>query len=372
MVDLSETQAKGIERGERMDIGLHDAEQEHMKHKTFPNYALMKISAYHKSRGDRVEWWTPLIASYDRVYSSKVFDFTPENPYLPEGTIKGGTGYPDIPISQTLPPEIDAAFPDYSIYPACDYAIGYITRGCPNHCRWCIVPQKEGGIRPYRHWEELVRPDSNRLVLMDNNILACEYGIAELERLTGSGYAIDLNQGMDARLVTQDVARILAGLHWIRFIRFSCDQISQLDAVFNAAALLEEYGVKPYRLFIYLLVTKDIDNAAFRVDRLRQLKGISIYAQAERNERKGIIPNALQQEFAQRYIYGRCYRKESWVEYCARKGFGKKDHYEEKRKQVFEVPDRTGSQTGGAGNQAFLPDTHRGVCLQMVSPAHDV
>ena len=60
---------------------------------------------------------------YDRVYSSKVFDFTPENLYLPPDTIRGGTGYDDIPLNQKLPPEIDAAFPDYSIYPECDYAI---------------------------------------------------------------------------------------------------------------------------------------------------------------------------------------------------------------------------------------------------------
>lgn len=50
-----------------MRIGLHDAEQEYMKHKTFPNYALMKISAYHKARGDSVEWWSPM-CHYDRVY----------------------------------------------------------------------------------------------------------------------------------------------------------------------------------------------------------------------------------------------------------------------------------------------------------------
>ena len=107
-----------------MRIGLHDAEQEYMKHKTFPNYALMKISAYHKARGDSVEWWSPM-CHYDRVYSSKVFDFTPENLYLPPDAIRGGTGYDDIPLNQKLPPEIDAAFPDYSIYPECDYAIGY-------------------------------------------------------------------------------------------------------------------------------------------------------------------------------------------------------------------------------------------------------
>ena len=188
-----------------MQVGLHDAEKEYLKHKTFPNYALMKISAYHKARGDSVEWWTPLL-HYDIVYSSKIFDFTPENPYLPPDAIRGGTGYTDIPISRTLPLEIDAVFPDYSIYPECDYAIGYITRGCPNNCPWCVVPAKEGGIKPYRTWKELVRPDTNKLVLMDNNILACEYGITQLESLIGSGYAIDLNQGMDARLVDERIA----------------------------------------------------------------------------------------------------------------------------------------------------------------------
>lgn len=293
-----------------------------MKRKTFPNYVLMKISAYHKARGDLVEWWNPLI-SYDRVYSSKVFDFTPENPYLPPDAIRGGTGYTDIPINQTLPPEIDAAFPDYSIYPECDYAIGYLTRGCTNHCPWCIVPLKEGEIKPYRTWEQIVRPDSKKLVLMDNNILGCEYGIEQLESLIGSGYAIDLNQGMDARLVDERIARILARLKWIRFIRFSCDQTSQIEPIMRTAKLLEKNGKKPYNLFVYLLVTKDVENAAYRIEQLKRLKGINIYAQPERNDRKGIIPNVLQKEFAQRYVYGGCYRKESWAEYLVRKKKGK-------------------------------------------------
>lgn len=300
-----------------MRVGLHDAEQEHLKHKTFPNYALMKISAYHKMRGNTVEWWNPLLP-YDLVYSSKVFDFTPQNPYLPPSTIRCGTGYTDIPINQTLPPEIDAAFPDYSIYPECDYAIGYITRGCPNHCPWCVVPEKEGNIQPYRKWKQLVRSDTNKLVLLDNNILASEYGISQLESLVGSEYEIDLNQGMDARLVTDSIAGILAKLKWIRFIRFSCDQISQIEAIEKTSKLLEQHGKKPYHLFIYLLVTKDIENAAYRVERLKRLKGINIYAQAERNDRKGIHPNVMQKEFAQRYVYSGNYRKESWKEYLKR------------------------------------------------------
>lgn len=216
-------------------------------------------------------------------------------------------------------------FPDYSIYPECDYAIGYITRGCPNKCRWCVVPDKEGGIKQYRTWQQLVRPDSRKLVLMDNNILACEYGIQQLESLIDSGYTIDLNQGMDARLVNVRIAKILSQLKWIRYIRFSCDTIAQIQAIENTANLLMEFGVKPYHMFVYLLVTKDIHNAAYRVERLKRLKGITIYAQAERNEEKGIVPDKLQREFTQRYIYSGKFRKETWEEYCHRQNIIGKD-----------------------------------------------
>ncbi len=303
-----------------MIIGLHDAEKDYFKSKkTFPNYALMKIAAWHKARGDTVDWWNPLYR-YDRVYSSKVFDFTPTDQYLPDDVIRGGTGYRDLPMDLKLPPEIDQMFPDYSIYPDCDYAIGYLTRGCIRKCRWCVVPHKEGEIRPYREWQELVRQDTDKLVLMDNNILACQHGIDQLQGLIGSGYRIDLNQGMDARLVDDYIADILSRISWIRFIRFSCDQKSQIEPIRRTIDLLGRHGVRPYRIFIYLLVTKNIQDAAERVEALKGYKAINLYAQAERNERLGIVPNKEQLEFQQRYIYSGCYRSETWEEYCRRKG----------------------------------------------------
>lgn len=303
---------------DKMTIGLHDADKEKMsaKRKPFPNYALMKIAAYHKSLGDTVEWWSK-DNRFDRVYSSKVFNFTPDNPDLPPDTVKGGTGYG---LFSELPPAIDEMFPDYSIYPDCDYAIGYITRGCPNHCRWCVVPRKEGAIRAYRDWHDLVRPDSDKLILMDNNILACDYGLKQLESLIDSGYKIDLNQGMDARLVTDEIAQILSKLKWIRFLRFSCDSISQIAAIHKTAELLEKYGIKPSKLFIYLLVTDDLANAEYRVEQLKKFRGITIYAQAERNESMGITPNKLQREFASRYVYSGKFRTMTWTEYAISKG----------------------------------------------------
>ena len=303
-----------------MRIGLHDAEKDSMPGKTFPNYALMKISAYHKAKGDSVEWWVPVKNGvYDRIYSSKVFDFTPTNPYLPETAIRGGTGYSDIPKARTLPLEVDAMYPDYSIYPACDYAIGFLTRGCPNRCPWCVVPEKEGSIRPYRVWREVVRSDTDKLVLMDNNILACTHGVEQLEDMIGSGIRIDLNQGMDARLVDDAIARLLVRLKWIRFMRFSCDQQAQIAHIYKVYERIKRYGGAVSRIFVYTLIGKDLDEADSRIQALNKLTGISIYAQAERNEVLGIRPSAAQLEFANRYVYGRLYKRETWSEYCERK-----------------------------------------------------
>ena len=125
---------------------------------------------------------------------------------------------------------------------------------------------------------------------------------------------------MDARLVTPEVADILARLKWIRYLRFSCDHESQIEPLLRTCALLMERGIRPYRVFVYLLVTEDLDSAARRVEALKGLRGINLYAQAERNESLGIRPNKAQLEFAQRYVRSGCFRRETWEEYIQRKG----------------------------------------------------
>lgn len=274
-----------------MRIGLHDGDGQ----TDFPNYALMKISAWHKAQGDEVEWYMPMMP-YDKAYSSKVFTFTPVYKYLPADTIKGGTGYG---LFEDLPGEIDAMFPDYSIYPNVDYAIGFLTRGCIRNCPWCVVPKKEGRIRPYRTWQEIKRQDSNKIVFMDNNILAHPYGIEQMESMIGQDVRIDFNQGLDARLVTKEIAKILGSLKWMRFIRTACDTDAAMDSVGKMVELVKAAGVKPYRIMVYVM-TKDLESGERRVNFLKKL-GVDPYVQPFRDFEHNVEPPQILKDFA-RYV----------------------------------------------------------------------
>jgi hypothetical protein len=292
-----------------MKIGLHDSDGT-----GFPNLALMKLAAWHRARGDSVEWWVPML-EYDRVYSSKVFTFTPENPYLPRDTVKGGTGYG---ITDELPIEIDDMFPDYSIYPDCDHAIGFLTRGCIRKCPWCIVPKKEGLIRPYRTWREIKRPDSRDIVFMDNNVLACEWGLEQIADMSGQDVRVDFNQGLDARLIDDEVARMLSRLKWMNFIRMSADTDAMLDVVLAAIDRLGRYGVKPYRVFVYMLV-QDVESAERRAIALREA-GAAPFAQPYRDFTNNIEPTQAQRDLARwvnrKEIFKAC---RTFAEYRSRK-----------------------------------------------------
>ena len=243
-----------------MKIGLIDVDGHAKKKKwgatIYPNLALCKIARYHKQQGDDVEWAVPLFGHYDRIYMSKVFNFTPDDNscYDAKEVIRGGTGYD---IASQLPDEIDRLQPDYSIYPniPSDTAYGFLTRGCPNKCPWCVVPRKEGRIRPYMDCDEIAIEGRTKLVLMDNNILAAgDYAKQQMRKIIERGYRIDFNQAIDARLVTDEFAELLANIKWIdRRIRFGCDTHAQIAECERAIALINSYGYHG-EYFLYTMI----------------------------------------------------------------------------------------------------------------------
>ena len=234
----------------------------------YPNLALMKISSYHKAQGNRVEWYSPL-SRYDKVYLAKVFTFTPDYAYFlnADEAERGGTGYD---IGKVLPPEIDRAVPDYSLYGIDKRtAYGFLTRGCPNRCKWCVVPQKEGNINPYMDIEEIAVEGRNRIILMDNNVLASDYGLGQIEKIVRMGLRVDFNQGLDARLVTDETAKLLAQVKWLKHIRFGCDTQAQIAECERATALIDKYGYKG-EYFFYCILLNDFEESFSRVNHWKQ------------------------------------------------------------------------------------------------------
>lgn len=177
----------------------------------FPNLPLMKISAYHKAAGDSVEWYEPLFSGHtDRVYMSKVFTFTPDYEYCIDADeiIKGGTGYSYPDGGQQLPDEIEHIYPDYTIYydriPETRHtAYGFLTRGCPRGCDFCIVEKKEGRTaRKVADLSEFWNGQKN-IVLLDPNMFACKEWRELSDQLINSGAWVDFSQGCDIRIMTQ-------------------------------------------------------------------------------------------------------------------------------------------------------------------------
>lgn len=255
----------------RMDIGLIDVDGHGKKKKwgatIYPNLALCKIARYHRERGDEVEWAFAL-KHYDKIYMAKVFNFSADDltAYNADEIIRGGTGYD---IYSKLPDEIDRVQPDYSIYPhiPSDTAYGFLTRGCPNKCRWCVVPRKEGHIRPYMDIDEIAIEGRNKIVLMDNNILAAgDYAIEQLNKIIERGYFVDFNQALDARLVTDEFAQLLAKIKWInRRIRFGCDTHGQIAQCERAIEMINGYGYRG-EYFLYTMLNDNFDECYDRLE----------------------------------------------------------------------------------------------------------
>lgn len=185
-----------------MRIGLVDVDGHN-----FPNLALMKLTTYHKQRGDKVEWAFPLLP-YDRVYMAKVFTFTQDDitAYQTDDIVRGGTGYD---LQSKLPADVENCYPDYSIYGITDTAYGYLTRGCPRGCRFCIVAEKEGKqSKKVANLENFWR-GQKYIKLLDPNLLACPDWEELMQQLIDSKAWVDFTQGLDIRLMTAEKADMI-------------------------------------------------------------------------------------------------------------------------------------------------------------------
>lgn len=202
-----------------MKIGLIDVDNQYArKGRIFPNLALMKLSAWHKSQGDHVEWYIPTITGHcDVVYMSKVFSSSPEYDYAvdADNVVKGGSGYAikidaeghekyNKSMDAELPECVEHAFPDYSLYGITDTAYGYMSRGCPRGCGFCIVKDKEG-LKAHKVADVTEFWNGQKFIeCFDPNVLACNERDEIFRQLAETKATVNFNQGMDIRLLDDE------------------------------------------------------------------------------------------------------------------------------------------------------------------------
>lgn len=247
----------------------------------------MKLSAFHKHHGDDVEWYIPFGERYDVVYLSKVFSFSPDYEYCinADKVIRGGSGYAirtvagheifDPSLDKPLDPEIEHIYPDYGLYNITDTAYGFLTRGCPRGCPFCIVGRKEGrrsmkvaDLSEFWHGQK-------KIVLCDPNILACRDWRNLFRQLIASDAEIDFNQGLDIRLMTKEKAHMIDSMR-IKEIHFAWDNYDDKDIIIPKLEMFaRETHQKPHNhngtVFVLTNFNSTFEQDLFRIYTLRQM-----------------------------------------------------------------------------------------------------
>lgn len=252
----------------------------------FPSVPLMKISAYHKNHGDDVEMFMN-INQYDCVYASKVFSFTNDideyDVVMADEIKKGGTGYcitlkdgkevfdtsKNIPLQQ----DIESTYPDYSLYPQYKFCVGFLTRGCPRKCGFCVVGKKEGLCsHQVAEVSDFYRGEYDTIKLLDPNILACREHLKLLDDLYKTNAWIDFTQGLDIRLTNDDNIKLLSKLK-VKCLHFAWDNPKQ-DLTKYFKNFSEKSGIKGYKkksVYVLTNFNSTIEEDLYRIYTLRDL-----------------------------------------------------------------------------------------------------
>ena len=240
--------------------------------------------------------------------------------------MKGGSGYcinivdgkevfdasKDIP----LPDEIEHIYPDYSIYNITDTAYGFLSRGCPRGCSFCHVEAKEGrASRKVADLNEFWNGQKD-IVLCDPNILACRQWKDLIQQLIDSKAYVDINQGLDIRLMTEEKAIMLKQIK-MKQLHFAWDRYQDKKIIIPKFKMFKEiYGGNERNLIVYVLCNFDttIEQDLERIYTLRDM-GYWAYVMIYDKEHipKGHDLLKMARWVNNRFIFSKCERFEEYL-----------------------------------------------------------
>lgn len=254
-----------------------------------PNLALMKLSTYHKAKGDTVR--LHVIGKYtnniyativpDKIYASVIFK---KNKHLTDGLshyypdikseniIIGGSGYD---LNSKLADEVDRLKPDYDLYPNCDSSYGYTTRGCNRNCYFCIVPRKEGKFKRYMHPSVFYDKRFDKIFFLDNSILWDKEWFREVIRFCINNRLKPwFNQGLDIRLIDESDIKLLMKVRRIEMFEFAWDDIKLEKIVKQKIQMMKDCELntrQKVQIYTYVDSDNEFESGLYRCNELKKL-----------------------------------------------------------------------------------------------------
>ena len=244
-----------------MNIAVIDADLIGRKRHRFPNLVCMKLSGYHKAKGDKVTLKTDYndLESFDKVYIAKVFTDT----QIPSAVLSlpnveyGGTGF-FYDKATPLTDVVEHTKPDYHLYDGwvktqlaagkrrqdfryyTDYAIGYLTRGCFRKCSFC-VNRNYDRVKKHSPLSEFTDSERKKICLLDDNFLGCTHWRELLTELREVGLPFQFKQGLDERLLTEEICELLFSSKYDGDFIFAFDNYADSEIIERKIKLLRKY-----------------------------------------------------------------------------------------------------------------------------------
>lgn len=220
-----------------------------------PNLALMKLSSDYKRRGFEVLLARqPSYVKADRYLASAIFHCESTKRKIAQLRAVYGTdveiGGSGIDLVKRLPAEAEACFPDYSLYHHRRFAVGFLTRGCPKCCAFCVVPAKEGPVkRNIARFSDFVPPGQRNVMLLDDNLLSFPDVESLLREMIHRKYAVNFSQTLDIAYLTPQIYELLLKVDYrnARFTRkriyFSCNHPGTCRQFTDRRDMLKGFGM---------------------------------------------------------------------------------------------------------------------------------